>query len=465
MRWSYRKKEKGRVGGFGRRLLPWGASLLLVIAGSRGFCQTPQTDDGVTQVPSSFGLESVSAYGMYVGSVSAGQAGGLNADFGMGGAATLHWVSVRERSDISLSYTAAYDGRLRYSSLDALNHMLSFDAGYHLNQRWQLRYSTAANVVNMEQLLFLPNFYSQLAAVPATFDDLTNAVLQGKFNNPQLIPVVTGVQASVSPALLLYGARTLSASAQISLIYNLSPRTSIQLSGGAARMQELSQNDPGFGAITPVLPETTSGSVNLSLSYSVSPRTEIGIQAGSTRVISAFEDAYYDQSSVFVNRTLSRRWFASMHAGGGLIQPVRFSTYLPVGPQYSVGGTLGFKTLSQTVFVSAERTFADVYGLGAGSSITVSGAWNWAVPGTNWRFEASASEARFMGGFLPGINSWQAGGGLTRILTRNTTLSAEYSYIHYNGGPNAALLAALSPSAARLVFTWTPRFGVQRASR
>src|SRR5579875_3989596 len=100
MRWSYRKKEKGRVGGFGRRLLPWGASLLLVIAGSRGFCQTPQTDDGVTPVPSSFGLESVSAYGMYVGSVSAGPARGLNAYLVMGGAATLDWVRVLESWDI-----------------------------------------------------------------------------------------------------------------------------------------------------------------------------------------------------------------------------------------------------------------------------------------------------------------------------------------------------------------------------
>jgi hypothetical protein len=456
-----RRIGKGRrVWRLWARLL--GGGLALLGASFAGFCQAPQSTEGALQVPSMLGLDSVSAYTEYAFGTSTPTNGGLGPDLGMGASATFRWTSVRERSDFSLVYTGFYDGRLRYSTLDALNHTLALDGGHRLGRRWRIRYSAAANIMTTDQLLFMPNLFSALASVPSSYDDLTNAMLHGTFSNAQFIPLLTGAQAAVSPALLLYGSRTLSASGQLSLGYDLSSRTSVQVSASGTRMQALSQDNESSLAIVPALFQTTSGNINMSLSHAASPRTEVGVQVGSSRIFSAYEDAYYSQASVFVSRTLSRRWFATAQGGGGYIDPVRQLSGFRPGPQYLAGGTIGFKTYSHTFLASVQRSFADTYGLGGTSAISASGAWNWTRPGSRWQTGASFGETRLLGGVLPQMNSWLAGVTFGRALTRQTNLLAEYSYIRYTGGPGANYLAALTPTAVRLTFTWTPLFGSNR---
>lgn len=449
-------KEQTRIDTTCRREFAWflRSSLLLLICSAGAFSQTYA---GPVQASSSLSLDSVSVYSSYMRDIEVPGIGAVGSEFGEGAAATLRWARIGQKSDFSLSYTAAYDGRLGYSN--ALSHMLSLNSGHRLGSRWHLRYSLGANVLDTEQLLFMPNFLTQVAEVPTTFDDLTNALLHGTFNNSQLLPLYTGVQAVKSPTLLLYGTRILSASGQVSLAYDFSRRTSIEAWVSGARVQALSNGgeEQLAGGLLPV--QSTTDNVSIGVSHSVDPRTQLNVQVTSTEVVSAYEDALYSQASVSATRTLNRRWFATAQGGGGASKSLRQVTYLPGGLQPTYGGTIGFKTFSHTFLATVQRSFVDSYGLGATSAITASGAWNWARPDRPWKIGASFSQSRMEGGLLSQIDSWQVGATFTRTLGLGTTAFAAYSYARYTGGASASSPLVLTPNTARVGLTWNPMFG------
>src|SRR5262249_38092939 len=154
--------------------------------------------------------------------------------------------------------------------------------------RWVLTFSMNGDYSSIEGFLFAPTVLSNVAAVPASFDDLAGALLASKFSNPLLASALTSAPAAQSPVQnLLYGSRMLSAGTQASLSYSYSPRLSFTFGGGASRTQHVS-DDRGISTQNAfLLPDTTSGSANLAVSYSLSPFTQLGGSVNTDRISSS----------------------------------------------------------------------------------------------------------------------------------------------------------------------------------
>jgi hypothetical protein len=150
-----------------------------------------------------------------------------------------------------------------------------------------------------------------------------------------------------------------------------------------------------------------------------------------------------------------------IHSGVGIINPVRESFALPQKPQYQGGGGLGYKVHTQTFLASVERSVSDGYGFGATSSLSATGAWSWTQPGSSWSVTANFGQQWLTGSHVQNFNSWRAMVGLSRKLSRQTAISAQYGYLSASGltaGPNALL----GQHMVRMSVTWLPNRGATK---
>jgi hypothetical protein len=410
-------------------------------------------------------ITSVSAYAAYysnalgaTGGLTQANAGNLPYDIGAGGSITFNWSKFTERTIFSLSYTPSYTAQLRYSSLDALNHAFSLNVTRKLAPRWSLGFSVAANYSSQEEALFAPTTLSDIASVPANFGQLSSGLLSGNFsNNPQLGVALTNSPLLQSPlANLLYGQRVFTASAQSTLSYSLSPRLSLTFTGGSSRSQYISSNN-ATTATAPLLSNTTAGSGGATLSYSLSPVTQLGATVTTARVSSLIEDAYTTTSTATFGRTLAKHWIIQLHGGVGVFSPLRqTSLATATGPLPTAGGSLAFKTSSQTLLGSFDRVASDAYGLGASSTSTAIFSWQWHQPGRLWALQSSLSWQRLQGGAAENTAGWRVTVGLNRALSPHLGILWQYTYLNYSGGLQTAV-NSLSESAVRVSMVWTPR--------
>jgi hypothetical protein len=408
-------------------------------------------------------ISSISAYGDYYSSSLPNNgfqptAVNLPFDFGGGGSIQFDWMKFTDRTTFSLSYTPSYTARWRYSSLDALNHLFSLNISQKIAPRWNFSFSVAANLSNYEESLFAPTTLSNVASTPATFQDLTGALLSSNFtNNPHLGIVLTNSPLSQSPVnTLLYGEKMLTASARTSLSYSFSPRLSITFTGGGGRTQNVSQNQAVNLSNSYVIQATTSANAGVALSYSLSPLTQLGATVTATRTVSQLWDGYNTTSLATLGRTLGERWFMLVHGGFGVTSTVRSSTLgLGAEPQPVVGASLGYKTSSHTFLGTYDRTTAGSYGLGASTSSAATGTWHWRRPASSWWLETSGSWQQFTGNALANTSGWRATAGLNRAVGRHAFLSTQYSYQNYSGGLEGAIYHT-AQSAVRVAVTWTP---------
>lgn len=390
-----------------------------------------QTEDPqVMQPHSGLQLDSVSAFAAYysdglTANLVPLQSSLLAPDVGMGAAATLTWVHATERSDLSLTYTADYSGRLRYSAWDALNHRLSMNAAHQLTPLWDFRLAAGVGVATTDQLVLLGGQFS--AAAP------------------------------VSASLLLYGDRVFNSSAIASLVYKLSSRTSLTWHVGGARLQSLANNLPGTQpGLVSWLRQSTTASAGFDVSHSISPRTQVGVTFGTNRLISGYLDAWSQSASVSLSRAFSQRWFAAVRGGAGFIRPVQPVANLDTGPQYLAGGTIGYRTPALTLQASFDRTVGDPYGLGSAATISALASWNWARPGSPWSFRTSGGEQQLEHGVFATVRTRQIAFSAGRSLTRYFQLTAEYGYMRYSGGT----FGTISPNAVRIAMVWRPGPGL-----
>ena len=108
-----------------------------------------------------------------------------------------------------------------------------------------------------------------------------------------------------------------------------------------------------------------------------------------------------------LGRTIGRRWLLGVHGGLGIIRPLRQTIVLQTDPQPAYGGSLIFKTFAQTFLGAYDRTVSDSYGLGAGSTSSVSAAWHWKRPGSGWSLDAGGSRQQLQGNSFAGATSWR----------------------------------------------------------
>lgn len=383
----------------------------------------------------------------------------LESDEAIGGSATFGWNHPAPRGQLSLVYSPSYIGMVRYSQLNSLNQTLSFSASRKLRPRWSFGFSTAANDSTIEQYLFAPTLVSSAAAIPATAADLNAALLNGTSNNNQLASLLTGATLPDSPARsLLYGARVLTATAKTNLVYAYSPRTSLRFGISALRLQNLpSQSTPRRDYL---IPHSTAVTVDAELIYLLSPSTQTGLTVTSGHAFSRIQDAYTTTFSGFVGKPFSMHWFAQAHGGLGTITPVRQTFALPNGLQYLAGGSLGYRRAPHTLIASITRTIGDVYAYGAGSTLTTQAAWNWHRAGSGWALYAGFGQQRIMGIQSRNVVGWIASAGLSRDLSPQLALQAQYAYLSDSltafGIPVAGVRNTVSQHSVRVALVWSP---------
>ena len=427
-----------------------------------------QTGDSVTApaTPSpGFQIRSISGYGVYYSHYLPGTGGipsggtSLASDFGYGGSVEFDWMHFTERSTFSLVYTPSFTGLSRYSSADALNHSLTMNATGHIAPRWTLGFSVSGALSTFEQSLFAPSSLSTVASLPATFQDFASGLLQGQFtNNPLLGSVVTSAPVLQSPLnTLLYGERMFTASARTSLSYSYSPRLSLTFDVGGSRTQPLSDSQQAVAGTAALGLNATTGSADVTLSYSLSPRTQIGGSFSANRTSSSLYDLYTTTSQVSVGRTFAHRWILQVHGGAGATIPVRqtalFST--AVKPYPSGGGSLTYKTSSNTFIGSYDRTVNSSYGTGAATSYSANAAWRFRMPGRSWWMDSSLGWQQLQGGVFTSTSGWHFTAGLNKAVSPHVAFRAEYAYLSYSGGLQNSPYN-LSQSAVRFSVTWFP---------
>jgi hypothetical protein len=443
-------------------ILAWGIAVPS-LWGQGGEIPEPQLGGGLE-------IRSVSVYAAYYssslpnsGSFQAGTPT-LGADLAVGGSTQIEWTKYSERSSFSLSYIPSYTGRVQYSEWNALNHAFSLNTGRKLTPRFNLSFSVGADLSSLDQFLFAPTVFSTAASVPASFNDLSAAMLGKNFSNPQLASALTAAPLADSPARnLIYGERVFTSGVQSSLSYSWSPRLLVNFSGSAGRTQRVWENRAGAPQSAYLVPDTTSGNVGLGVSYAISPVTQLGGNVSTSRIVSSLQDVYTTTTTASLGRSFAERWFLELHGGVGVANPVRQTSYfrLSTTPRPVAGGSLGFKTFTHTVLGSYGRTVSDSYGVGAATSSSSSVSWRWSQPGRAWWLESSLGWEQLQGGALADNSTWRANAGLGRRMSSNVVLLVQYVYLDYLGRLEQTAYSQ-SQNAVRLSVMWNPRPGLFR---
>ena len=377
----------------------------------------------------------------------------LQADSAMGGTATVGWASYRERSNFAVTYSPAFVMSARRPEFHSFAHGLSVTAGKRLSGRWMVTIGVNGALNSTVEFLFTPTLFSQIAAVPTTFEDLVQGMLRNTYNNFELASLLTGAPLIESPARsLLFGDRMLTASLRAGLSYSITPRTSVSFSATGTRHQYLAATERTDVLQSHLLARSTVGGFGIGVSHSWSPRTQIGATVSAGRSFSRYQDAYQTVADVQFGRALSRGWLMQLHAGSGFMEGLRVTNRLPSGPQVQGGGSLVFKTASHTFMGGGDRMFGDAYGMGAASTLILRGAWNWARPGANWVADAGFAQQYYRRSVFGSIDGWHATAGVARRVSGHTSVHLEYMRLSYGG--QAGVSTRAGQSAVRVVFAW-----------
>lgn len=407
-----------------------------------------------------FGFYGVAAYAGYTSTTVPFNAtlpvSGLNLgpNYLAGGSASAGWQDYGARTDAHVSYTISYDASLRYSTWNSLNHHLVFGVSHSLSPRWTYSIAGSAATMRWDQFLFEPTALTEVASVPATFDELVSAILNGTYTNSQLASILTGAPTLDSPAATyLYGTRFFTSSLRNQLTYDVSPRMHIYAGLGGMRTQTISSDRPEIdGAV--LVPSITSANATTGLTYALSPVSTIGVEAQASRTFSRFEDAYTATGALTAGRAFGRHWLLTGRAGAGTYFPVRQTFRFRTGPQWVASGGITYKGSSQMVMLAYARTIEDTTGLGAQSTGTASAAWEWHRPGLRWATFSQARYTNLSGSSLSNVNAWIASAGIIRF-DRHTTVRLGYVYGRDAGIVNNSI-ESRQLQAANLVISWTP---------
>lgn len=372
--------------------------------------------------------------------------------------ATFGESKVGERSSFTWNYSPSYVNPFyandTFQNHGSFNHSASVMWTRRLTRKWSLSTSLNGTIANLEQRYFNPAVLSSVAAMHMTFDELAAAMLAGKYTDTQLASLLAGtpLQASLQQGYL-YGGRMLNAGANVVLSWTPSGKTSVSATLTGTRYQNLNGTfERAFGY---VLPQMTTAGASISWSYSLSPRTHIGASVNSTRTFSNLQRGYAPHANMGFGRTMSSRWFMQLTAGVGRLNYGKQTYKAPTTVQYLYGASLGYQTYAHTLLVSYNRTLGDAYGLGSGSTSSVTGAWNWRISRRSWDVAANGGFQQLDNSTFPNSRSWQAGAGIFRYLGPHFTVSAQYTYFEYPGNLRTAGVDSVG-HGVMLALTWAP---------
>jgi hypothetical protein len=383
---------------------------------------------------------------------------GMNSDQVIGAVATFSWLRVGERTSVLASYSPSFVARPRNSDYKSVNHQFSFNWSRNVTPLWSISAGGAGVVSDIEQLLFTPTVYGNVAALNTTFDDLAAAVLAGNYTDPELASLLTGAPVVKAPEQsLLFGNRLMTATAYASLSWSQSPRSSVSVTGWVNRIQHLASSGDytqRIGGSSYVVPRATISTVTLKWGYSLSPRTNISTSLTSNRIYSAQQTGY--SVHLAAGRTLSRHWLAQASVGVGFVRSPSetFANSLVVQRLYSV--SLGYKARAHTFLGSYDRTLGDNYGLGSDSTRGASAGWNWRPPGSRWVLFSSFQYRHLLNQRFAIPRSWRAGGGIARALSAHVSVSAEYTHVSQQDLARVSGNRQPGADGAILSLSWSP---------
>jgi hypothetical protein len=373
--------------------------------------------------------------------------------------AALGWSKQGQQTSVSIMYSPSYVRQVEGSSYNSttynsLNHAFTFSANKKLHSKWTLGGSVNAVLTDFNQLLFSQNQYSNAVKASASFEDLSGSILNSGSDNTELNNLLNAPPiASGAETAYVYGGREFSAAGSMSLAYASSPRSTYRISMYGVRSQYLSM-EANTGPSTAV-PNTTSGMIGIGWSWSIDPRTTLALDTAGSRTISPIQDAYVSRASISISRTLSQRWFARIMGGVGILSPVRTTNSITAGPSQEWGGSIGFKTSSNTFSVSANRSVSDMYGLGANANLNGNGGWIWHRPGRSISISSNFGFYRLLGPTFQHSGSLTAQVGFDKKLGAHTTMTAAYAYVQY---PQQLLMTGSHQTQNGITVSlgWTP---------
>jgi hypothetical protein len=383
----------------------------------------------------------------------------------------LTYTKFSDRTGFSVAYSPSYTEGLSYSGWHTSSQSFNLTWRHQVGTRWTYSVSTSTVLTSSLEAVFAPTRLANIVSTPATFGDLTSAIIGGNPGNNLLGTILNSAQTVEAPAgLLLYGSSLLSTAVNGSLNYAQSSRLSLHMNVSADREQYLSDGSQAAGTGTganPLVPHSLAGSVGVGVGYMVTPRTSVSMDVITSRAFSSIYDGYSSAVSVSVSRTMGMHWFTQFQGGTGFIigvrqtNPLLTGRALPTGPQYVAGGSVGYKLRTQTLLATAGRSISDTYGLGSSATLSASGAWNWSRPGSSWTVSANFGEQRLVGpGFLP-IDSWRVTAGLSRRVGTHAFVSTEYAYLSA-----VHLVGIVTPQHGqhmlRATLSWVPSGGAAR---
>jgi hypothetical protein len=408
---------------------------------------------------SAFGGYSTSAYPQAGINLSAASGlGNLGGDASYGATASLGWQLNRAQTNISVLYSGTYEGMVHYSNLNAYNQSLSISAVSMLTPKWTFNLSATGSDNSLAQYLFQPSAVSVLTQVPSSFDDLAAAVAVGQFSNTQVASLLTGAPLMQLPGRsLLAGSRILSYSAQASLGYALSSRWRLHFAAfTAAGQNRLDGQQDNVAPANYVMPRSLGLNAGIGFSYSLSPRTDVGAQVDGNRTVNHYQSAYVSSATGSLGRKMGMRWFLRVQGGGAYTLVTQNTIGAPKASQIVGGGSLGFRTHTQTLVASYDRAASDTFGFAVGTITSMSGAWSWRRMGSKWGLSASFAQQQTRNAGFASLSGWQASGGISTALSSHTSLSAQYVYLR-DAGDYAGVFNNFSVQSVRLSLGWAPQ--------
>lgn len=380
----------------------------------------------------------------------------LGAEMNYGAAATLGLQRHRERSNFSLTYSGSYNGMVRYSALNAFNHMVSLSANRTLGHNWTVSLTGTGQDNTLAQSLFQPGAYSVVSQLPASFDNLAAAFSVGQFSDPQIAAMLTGSPLLDTPARsLLLGDRILSYSVLASLDYAHSSRLSFHFGSFAAGGQHLAGASQPSVQQNYVMPHSIGMDGTVGMSYALSPRTNWGIELGGNRVVNSYQSSLITTATSSLGRKMGEHWFLRMYGGGSFAELTQQKYGAPRTRQFVGGGSLGFRTYANTFLGSYDRSSFDQYGFAVGTTTTAMGSWSWHRPGNSWGVFSSFGQEQIRNTGFASISGWQTSAGWSKSLNSQMKLTAQYVYLSSSGN-YLGKVTDLSVHSVRVTFSWAP---------
>jgi hypothetical protein len=353
------------------------------------------------------------------------------------------------REDGSRSFSMVYSPSYSYATYgqgwSSLTHVLAVNWAVKLRPQWQLSLSASGATGNFNQLLFSPTDVQSLTSLASSAEGMAGAVLTGQSSDPN-VSAATAAAAPITPQQrLLYGDRSLSAVLAAGLSYSVSPRFSVGFGATGNRMQHLVDGNAPAGQNYYVVPQTTDASFSTSLSYLLTPRTSLTGSASYGRSMSSLNQSQFTSTQVGLGRKLTEHFFTHFSGGAGVILPVGQGGSTSVhGLQWEGSGGIGYSGAGHSVMISANRSVADFYGLGATATESASLGWGWKKPGWNWSLQAGVGQNKLLGSQISalglGNNGIRSNVGVYWNVSRRASVALQYAFVSYSGTFPTAVL-------------------------